>query len=264
MIKQLLILIILFFSYTGYSQEEIITLYNSKRKVTKDSSKATFYQKLTKENDSLWLSRMYRRNNQLASYWYSKTKDSKKRIDKKVSFGLNDSISSILFYNNKGEKHGKLSAWFDNGNKSYEGRYVNSKKEGLWRNYFYSGEIAARAFFKNDSLITEKFYDKNGNERVLKGNCCRKKPEFTGGSKKYKKIVRRLVSKLKWKIKGTITVDYTISVTGDLTNIRIYDTLPDNLRQEIITFFKQIKGWKPAFNTGRLIPVQHSFKLIFE
>ena len=119
MIKQLLILIILIFSYTGYSQEEIITLYNSKRKVTKNPSKAKFYQKLTKENDSLWLFRMYRRNNQLASYWYSNTKDSKKRIDKKVSFGLNDSISSILFYNNKGEKHGKLSAWFDNGNKSY-------------------------------------------------------------------------------------------------------------------------------------------------
>jgi len=110
MIKQFLILIILIFSYTGYSQEEIITLYNSKRKVTKNPSKAKFYQKLTKENDSLWLFRMYRRNNQLASYWYSNTKDSKKRIDKKVSFGLNDSISSILFYNNKEEKHGKLSA----------------------------------------------------------------------------------------------------------------------------------------------------------
>ena len=264
MIKHVLTLIILFFSLLSFSQEEIITLYNSKRKETKDPSKAKFYQRLTKEKDSLWLFRMYRRNNQLASYCYSKTKDSKKKIGQKVSFGLNDSISSIIFYNNKGEKHGKFSAWFDNRNKSYEGRYINGKREGLWRNYFYSGEIAARAFFKNDSLITEKFYDKNGNERVLKGNCCRKKPEFTGGIKKYKKIVQRLASKLEWKIKGTITVDYTISVTGDLTNIRIYDTLPDNLGLEIITFFKQIKGWKPAFNNGRPIPIQHSFKLIFE
>ena len=264
MMKQLLTIIILFFYLLSYSQEEIITLYNSKRKVTKDPLKAKFYQRLTKEKDSLWFIRMYRRNNQLASYWYSKTKDSKKRLGKKVSFGLNDSISGVTLYNNKGEKHGKFSTWFDNRNKSYEGRFINGKKEGLWRNYFYSGEIASRGFFKNDSLIIEKFYDKNGNERVLKGDCCRKKPEFTGGIKKYKKIVYQFVNKMKWKIKGTITVDYTISVTGDLTNIRIYDTLPGDLNQEIITFFKQIKGWKPAFNNGREIPIQHSFKLIFK
>jgi antitoxin component YwqK of YwqJK toxin-antitoxin module len=206
---------------------------------------------------------MYRRNNQLASYWYSKTRYSKNKIGKKVSYDLNDSISIILNYNNKGEKHGKFSAWFDNRNKSDEGRYLSGKKEGLWRSYFYGGEIAAKSFFKNDSLITEKFYDQNGNEKQLKEKCCEKKPQFKGGLKKYKKIAQKFLDRKKYKIQGTVTVDYTISVTGDLTNVRIYDILPDNIDDKIITFFKQIKGWNPACNKGRAVPIQHSFKLIF-
>jgi hypothetical protein len=51
-----------------------------KRKITKDASKAKFYQRLTKEKDSLWLYKMYRRNNQLASYWYTKTRYSTNKI----------------------------------------------------------------------------------------------------------------------------------------------------------------------------------------
>ena len=265
MIKNIIPLLTIFFSINSFTQDNVIvTLYDTKGKVTKDPLKARVIQKLTKENDSLWLFSRFRRNNQLAAYWYSKTKDSKNKIGQMVTIDINDSISSIVYYNKKSEKHGKFSSWFDNRNLSFEGRYIKGKREGVWRQYYYTGELAAKAFFKSDSLLQQKYYDKKGNEKELEDNCCRKKPMFKGGIKKYKRIVQKFVRNLKYKIKGSITVDYTISITGDLTNVRIYDSIPEELSDEIITFFKTIKGWEPAYFAGRKIPMQNSFRVNFK
>lgn len=263
--KKSCLIIFLFFSFLGFSQnEEITTLYDSKGNITKDPLKTRIIQKLTKENDSLWLFRRFRRNNQLAVYWYSKTKDSKNKIGQMVTYDINDSISRILYFNEKGLKNGKFSSWFDNRNKNFEGRYINGKREGLWRRYYYSGELAAKALFKNDSLLSERFYEKNGEEKKINKNCCNSKPEFKGGIKKYRKIVQKFVKGLNYNIKGSITVDYTIGVDGKLRNVRIYDVLPLELKNKIIDFFRNINGWQPGFSGGREVPIQNSFTVYFK
>ena len=123
-----------------------------------------------------------------------------------VTFDLNDSISSIKYFNNQGLENGKFSSWFDNRNKNSEGRYVNGKKEGLWRRYYYTGELSSKAMFKNDSLINERFYTKDGAVKEKDENCCRKNPEFKGGIKKYWKMVQKFLKTLDYKIKGSIIV----------------------------------------------------------
>ena len=262
--KEVLILF-LFISFLSFSQnKEIITYYNSKGQITKEALKAVIIQKVSKESDSLWLFRRFRRNNQLAVYWYSKTKDSQNKIGQMVTFDLNDSISSIKYFNNQGLENGKFSSWFDNRNKNSEGRYVNGKKEGLWRRYYYTGELSAKAMFKNDSLINERFYTKDGAVKEKDKNCCRKNPEFKGGIKKYRKMVQKFLKTLDYKIKGSIIVNYTIGIDGKLTNVRIYDFLPLDLKNKIIDFFNNIDGWQPGFLGGREMPFQNSFTIHFK
>ena len=263
--KKHILLLFLFGSFIGLSQEkEIITLYDAKGNETKDPLKTRIIQKVSKENDSLWLFRRFRRNNQLAVFWSAKHKDGKVKVGKMLTFHTNDSIASSLSYNNQGQKHGKFTFWFDNRNKNFEGRYTNGKRVGLWRRYYYSGELSSKAFFKNDSLLSEKFYTKEGNEKEKSEDCCKRNASFKGGQSKYAKLIKKFIKKLNYKIKGKIIVDYTIGVDGGLTNIRIYDDIPKDLETKIIHFFSTIKGWNPSIQAGREVPQNHSISLNFE
>lgn len=77
-------------------------------------------------------------------------------------------------------------------------------------------------------------------------------------------MVQKFLKTLDYKIKGSIIVNYTIGVDGKLTNVRIYDFLPLDLKKKIINFFNNIEGWQPGFIGGREVPFQNSFTIYFK
>ncbi len=263
--KKVLLLCVLFIAFQGYSQKDsIVNFLDKKGKVTENKSKARSFEIITKKGDSLWLVRKFRRNGKLHNYSYFKSKDRKSKIGESVCYNKHEKVTSLLLYNNKGEKHGKETRWFDNGNKNIEATYLNGKKEGVWKLYHYNGVIASRGIFKNDSLLKSTFYNLLGNKIEFKyDNFKIKKPTFKGGKKNYVNSIRKLISNIDYKVKGKVYVYYVIDVKGNVRDVTVDEELPNELKKQIITFFENIKGWTPATHLNRIVPFNFSQPLNF-
>lgn len=256
-----------FICFQLYSQNDLTTNFiNQKGQKTTIFSEAKLFENISRVNDSLWLIKRFRKNGKLHSYWHSKTRDSKNKIGQSVLFDNKDSISAISFYNTKGLKHGKSTSWFFNRNKNSEGRYVNGEREGIWNHYHYNGKLAARQYFKNDSLLKIVFFDDLGKKKEGIYSYTDKKAVFKGGINKFHQQLSKLSKRIKTNIKGEITVDFMVDVHGNIEVIEIYETIPISaaLKKEITLFFESIKGWKPAENMGRKTAKYISIPLIFK
>lgn len=266
--KSLFLLLLFFFSLNIFSQKDSIVNYlGYKNKVLKKVDKAYYIEIITKESDSLWKRRLFKRNGKLSSYRYytSANKSKKNRIGQYVVYGKNDSVKKVSFYNRKGQKHGNFQSWFINNNKNIEGSYVKGKKEGVWRAYHYNGKIAVRSIFKNDSLIRGDYYNENGVKIKHDTLLCRGiKPKFKGGQKKFTKKLKQLTKEITYKVKGRVFVNFTVDINGDLKDIEVYDTIPLKLKKQIVRFFEKIKGWEPATHKHRRIPFNLTVPLNFQ
>ena len=56
----------------------------------------------------------------------------------------------------------EIKGYHDNGNLSYEYYVVNGKREGLYKEYYPSGNIQIERHYKADSITGEKITDING------------------------------------------------------------------------------------------------------
>jgi len=131
-----------------------------------------------------------------ASY-YRKT-----QIDRN-SFNYSNSISDfymngqIAFCTNiiNGFLNGKVSAFYKDGTKKFNGFYSKSLKDGLWNFYYSNGNLEKVVMFNLDKPCVKEFYKRNG------------KLVFDNGNGKYK---GRIISGFKQ------TTAYTIS--GEIVN----------------------------------------------
>lgn len=72
-------------------------------------------------------------------------------------------IKSISYYKTGHVKDGPEFFYFPNGTLSAEGNWVNGKKDGLFKEYYNTGNIAAKLNFHNDLLVGETtLYNNNG------------------------------------------------------------------------------------------------------
>jgi antitoxin component YwqK of YwqJK toxin-antitoxin module len=53
----------------------------------------------------------------------------------------------INLYNDKGERHGYWERYYDNGQLSYKGNYVNGNKHGYWEIYFDNGNLYYKGYY---------------------------------------------------------------------------------------------------------------------
>lgn len=263
--KKILLLFVVFICANGYSQKDSIVNYLDKKgNIIKNKDKAMSFEIITKTPDSLWLVRKYRRSGKLYSYTHYLTDERKTKIGESVVFNKHGKISALYFYNKEGKRHGKMQTWFDNGNKNTEGVYLNGKREGVWKIYHYNGELAGKGIVKNDSILKTTYYNEKGEkldnvDKIIK----EKKPVFKGGDKKYYKLLKQLTSKISYKVKGQIIVEYVIDVEGNIKDITIDEKIPEKLEKEITHFFENLEGWEPAIHLNRKIPFNYIQPLNF-
>jgi antitoxin component YwqK of YwqJK toxin-antitoxin module len=99
-----------------------------------------------------------------------------------------------------GLKHGKFLRHYSNGKINDSGRYINDKKEGLWKIWFENGQLEAMGNFSNDSLQGEwTWYYDNGamaakenyrDNKLVSLQCFDDKGNYTGD---YCSILKPLV-----------------------------------------------------------------------
>ena len=107
---------------------------------------------------------------------------------------LNGKIRSVYHINDKGKKDGFNLVYNQKGNKIEASNYKNGKLDGLMMSYFPSGKlemtanftkglvdgvvnfffqngkVRATSYFKNDTLLINKLFDKNGNKFQFSSN----------------------------------------------------------------------------------------------
>lgn len=263
--KKTILLFIVFICVNAYSQKDSIVNYlDVKGNVIKDKTEAKSFEILTKKDDSLWLVRSYRRNGKISNYTHYLTKEKKVKIGESISYNKHGKISALLYYNEKGEKHGKSQVWFDNGNLNMQGVYLKGKREGVWKIYHYNGKLAGRGIAKNDSIIKTTYYNDKG-EKINDPNSIikEKPPVFKGGKEKYYQQLKKLTKGISYKVKGKVYVYYVIDINGNIRDVTIDEKLPKKLEKEIIIFFEELKGWEPAMHLNRKIPYNYSQPLNF-
>jgi len=65
----------------------------------------------------------------------------------------------------EGIKHGLQRVWReDHVNIANEGSYQEGKKEGIWKWYHENGQLKVERNWKDGKIITQKWWDENGNE----------------------------------------------------------------------------------------------------
>jgi antitoxin component YwqK of YwqJK toxin-antitoxin module len=143
--KSLLILFTaLFISFPAIAQDTITKYYNDEWQWLPNSSNASYYRKMFKNQDDVWIVNDFYVSGkiQMSSAFYSV------RIDR---------------YN------GPTTYYFENGNKSSEGEYVKGELEGEWCFWYENGQLERKGtFLKSKRIDTWEGWYENGNKRFYK------------------------------------------------------------------------------------------------
>ena len=262
--KKYVLLFLLLISFNSFSQKDsIINYFDRKGKITADKSKIRFFEIITKSTGSKWLTKRYRKNGKQFAYWYTKDKARKTKTGESVTYHKSGKIASIAYYNSEGKKQGAYKSWFNNTEKNIQGIYLNDQKAGVWKYYHYNGKLASKKIYKNDSLLRSSYYNDKGIEINHDKKLCLAPAKFKGGHKAFSVKIKELYPKLGYKIKGKLFVNITVNVYGKITDVTIDEELSEDLKNKIITFFENIKGWSPATEVHRKVPFNFSIPLKF-
>lgn len=264
MIKELIYISLLFTSLGMFSQKDSIFNYLDKKgKITTDFSEAKYFETIVRQNDTLWMTKQYRESGKLKSYWFSNSSDNSKKIGQFVAYKKNDSVEGFQFYNKYGVLQGKAMRWFDNGNKNFEGNYINGKKEGAWLYYHYNGILATKAFFKNDSIMKAYYFDETGN-KINTPKITSRKSFFDNGKRSFQEEVKRIFNNVNYQINGKFEISFIVNVDGTIHDVEFSVKIPSDLKRNLIKSFENLKGWNPPIHKGRFAPISITVPMNFK
>ena len=244
-----------------YSQDSIVNYLDSKGKIV-EKEYASQIETLVKK-DTLWQGTRYFGNGKVKNFGHFKNKDKKLHIGEFISYHRNGQVSSLLYYNNQGKKNGRYQGWFDTSILSFNGIYLNDKKESIWKYYHYNGIEASRIYYKDDSILKSIIFDEEGKQLNV-ALVERINPKFKGGIEKFHSKFKKLTKDIGYQIKGKIHVNFVVGIHGEIKDVVIDEELPEELNQHIVSFFEAIEGWEPAIHMNRKIPVNRRIPIGFK
>ena len=149
-----------------------------------------------------------------------------------------------------------LSAYLKNGNKV---RAIISADYGI----FVTGTID---FIKEGDEQPKKNEDK----KAIPFQQVAQKPGFNGGdANEFSKYVAQNVvypeSCRQSKIEGRVTLEFTVTETGKVADIKILKSVNDDLDREAVRVIAQSPLWTPGRDeNGKVVPVKYTFPVIFK
>lgn len=263
--KNYILVVLFFLNVNAFAQKDPVINYLSSKRKKVDVKKAVYYEVLTQQRDSLWLSNVYIKNNRkkIATSFY-KTKHKKTKVGKTTFYNLKGEVSWIRYYDEEGKKLGTSTRWFDNGNVNLVGAYENGKQEGSWKFYHTNGKLAAEKIYDKGALKKEFFYNEKGKELAY-GSFINRKEEavFKGGKEKYYEKIKGVRMKLlqfikkekiAYKFTSNLTVRYVIGVDGKIRDVTVDEFIPKKINDFLVKSFEKINGWKPRVYLNRKVP----------
>jgi protein TonB len=244
--KPYLVLAILLIPFCAVAQSDTIFFNRTWSKTTRDS--AVFF-RLAKEDGKLFLVKDY--------------------------FVSTHKLQMVGHFNNMQQEY--REGWFvyydSTGHITSQGNYLNDKREGKWKtNYLYSdtlwsvsyynngavdgtdtlffvsGNIRRTETYKNDEWVSGKCFDTNGRE--IPYYPYQVDPKFPGGVEAISNFIAKEVNYPKAArnkgVEGRVLVGFVIETDGSLSDIKIIQSVAEELDNEALRVINKMPKWTPG------------------
>ena len=178
------------------------------------------------------------------------------RVTEKVYF-TSGQIKTYKNYSNYKDKKldGKLKEWYENGQLHKDMDYKAGKKNGKLLTYWDNGKAKRIDLYENDKLIEGKCLNSDGIEAIHYDY--EKMPEFPGG---INELMQYLVKETKYPnksrrkgVEGRVLVNFIVNRNGAISDIRIVESVNDELDQEAMRVVRRMPKWEPGMEDGEAV-----------
>jgi periplasmic protein TonB len=161
---------------------------------------------------------------------------------------------------------GKLKEWFESGQIHKDIDYKDGKKDGQLFTYWDNGKLKRADKYENDRLIEGKCMTADG--RDISHYDYEKLPQFPGGIN----ALRNYLSKeLKYPkdsrragIEGRVLVGFIVNKDGAITDIKVVQSVSDELDQEALRVVKKMVKWEPGTEDDEAVKVAFRLPVQFQ
>jgi antitoxin component YwqK of YwqJK toxin-antitoxin module len=184
-----------------------------------------------------------------------------------VSMGWYRNGMPIDSFNLDAQGNGIQASWFNNGQPSAAGRFVDHKKEGRWQYYHKTGQLSAIDIYLKDSLISRQYFDVSGTSSTASEDAD-KIAVFPGGEKAWSKYLSGV---LYWPNNldlansefGVVVISGIIDEEGNIKDAEV--TVPFHPRFDEIALnaIKKSPRWIPAMDHNRKVQYQFTEAISF-
>lgn len=160
---------------------------------------------------------------------------------------------------------GKLKEWYENGQIRRDIDYKDDKLNGRVLTYWDNGKPKRIDNFENDKLIDGKCINSDGKETIHYDY--EKMPEFPGG---INALTQYLIKEIRYPnksrrkgIEGRVVVGFIVNKNGTMSDIKIVESVNDELDQEAMRVLNKIPKWKPGMIDGEAVRVAFNLPIKF-
>lgn len=160
---------------------------------------------------------------------------------------------------------GKLKEWYESGQIRKDIDYKDGKKSGQLLTYWDNGKPKRIDTYENDKLIEGKCINSDGVETIHYDY--EKMPEFPGG---INELMQYLVKETKYPnksrirgIEGRVLVSFIVNKNGTISDIKIVQSVNDELDDEAIRVIKNMPKWEPGMEDGEAVRVAFNLPIKF-
>ncbi len=154
--------------------------------------------------------------------------------------------------------NGVYVSWFDNGNPSSAGRYVDfNKQQAKWQYFHKNGNMSSLEMYKLDTLIDKNYFDEDGNPMGDTTSTDRE-AQFVGGEDAWQKYFQKNVYypsgyEFKSGYHAEVSVTATINEEGKVIDYRVSLPLNPAFDKAALGLFDQSPKWEPAVSHNRKV-----------
>jgi antitoxin component YwqK of YwqJK toxin-antitoxin module len=175
-----------------------------------------------------------------------------------ISLGWYSDGSPRDSFNVDASGNGVYISWFDNGNPSSAGRYIDfNKQQGKWQYFHKNGKVSSLEIYNHDTLVDKNYFDEEGNP--MSDTTSTDRPaQFVGGEKAWNKYFEKNVYfpvgyKFKDGYQAEVTVVATINEDGKVIDSRVSLPLNPAFDKSAMGLFDHPPLWEPAISHNRKI-----------
>ncbi|NEU08012.1 TonB family protein [Flavihumibacter sp. R14] len=182
------------------------------------------------------------------------------RATEKVYFRSGQIKRQVDFSVYKDRKQdGKFKEWFESGQIRKDIDYKEDKKNGQLLTYWENGKLKRVDKYKDDKLIEGKCMNSDGTETTHFEYQIA--PEFPGGRNK---LFQYLGKEMKYpkqsrknKDEGLVLVNFIVNKDGEISNIKIVQSVTAELAEEALRIVKEMPRWEPGMEDGEAVKVSY-------